>query len=131
MTKKKIFQSPALFVVPYATLFILLIALPVLAALALSFTSFNTIQTPVFVGLQNYVDIITGDSVFLQKALPNTLLFSVIVGPIGYMMSFGLAWMLAQVPHKIRTFYAVLIYSPSITGAINISAMLKLIHKTK
>ena len=115
---KRVLQSPVLFVVPYATLFIIIIALPVLAALVLSFTSFNTIQAPEFVFLQNYVDLITGDAVFLQKALSNTLLFSLIVGPIGYIMSFGLAWMLAQVPHKARTFYAVVIYSPSITGTI-------------
>lgn len=111
-------QSPYFFIAPYALLFILIIALPVVAAVVLSFTSFNTIETPVFVGLQNYVDIITGDGVFLTKALSNTILFSIIVGPIGYMMSFGLAWMLAQVPHKARTIYAVIIYSPSITGPI-------------
>ena len=116
--KNKFLQSPYLFITPYATLFILIIALPVVAAVFLSFTSFNTIEAPVFVGLQNYVDIITGDSVFLQKALSNTVMFSIIVGPIGYMMSFGLAWMLAQVPHKARTIYAVIIYSPSITGPI-------------
>jgi multiple sugar transport system permease protein len=116
--KKRILQSPYLFIAPYAALFIIIIALPVLAALVLSFTSFNTIEAPVFIGLQNYVDIITGDSVFLQKALSNTILFSIIVGPIGYMMSFGLAWMLAQVPHRARTIYAVIIYSPSITGPI-------------
>jgi multiple sugar transport system permease protein len=111
-------QSPYMFIAPYAILFILIIALPVLAAVVLSFTSFNTIQAPEFVFLQNYVDIFTGDAVFLQKALSNTLIFSVIVGPIGYMMSFGLAWMLAQVPHKARTIYAVIIYSPSITGPV-------------
>jgi len=115
---KKYLQSPWLFVAPFAFMFILIIALPVLAAVLLSFTSFNTIQAPVFVGLKNYVDIFTGDSIFLQKALPNTILFSVIVGPIGYMLSFFLAWMLAQVPHRARTIYAVIIYSPSITGPI-------------
>ena len=118
MNKKSESRSAYFFIAPYAILFILIIALPVVAALVLSFTSFNTIEAPVFIGLQNYVDIITGDSVFLQKALSNTILFSVIVGPIGYMMSFGLAWMLAQVPHRARTIYAVIIYSPSITGPI-------------
>lgn len=111
-------QSPYVFIAPYAFLFILIIALPVIAAIILSFTSFNTIQAPEFVFLQNYVDILTGDAVFLQKALSNTIIFSIIVGPIGYMLSFALAWMLAQVPHKARTIYAVIIYSPSITGAV-------------
>jgi multiple sugar transport system permease protein len=115
---KKWLQSPWVFIGPYAALFILIIALPVLAAAFLSFTSFNTIQAPSFIGLKNYVDIFTGDAVFLQNALSNTILFSVVVGPIGYMLSFFLAWMLAQVPHKPRTIYAVIIYSPSITGPI-------------
>lgn len=115
---KKWLQSPWMFVAPYAALFILIIALPVLAAVLLSFTSFNTIQAPEFIGLKNFVDIFTGDAIFLQKALSNTILFSVVVGPIGYMLSFMLAWMLAQVPHRSRTIYAVIIYSPSITGPI-------------
>ena len=97
---KTFVQSPYLFVAPYASLFILIIALPVVAAMVLSFTSFNTIQAPSFIGLKNYVDIFTGDAVFLQNALSNTILFSVVVGPIGYMLSFFLAWMLAQVPHR-------------------------------
>lgn len=111
-------QNPWFFVAPYATLFILIIALPVLVAMGLSFTAFNTIQAPEFIGLQNYVDIFTGDTVFLQKAVSNTILFSLVVGPLGYMLAFFLAWMLAQVPHRARTIYAVIIYSPSITGAI-------------
>ncbi len=118
LNDKSFLQSPYLFIAPYAVLFILIIALPVIVAIILSFTSFNTIQAPEFVFLQNYVDILTSDEVFLQKALSNTIIFSVIVGPVGYMMSFGLAWMLAQVPHKSRTIYAVIIYSPSITGPV-------------
>lgn len=111
-------QNPWFFIAPYALLFILIIALPVIVAMGLSFTAFNTIQTPEFIGLKNYVDIFTGDTVFLQKAVSNTILFSVIVGPIGYMLAFFLAWMLAQVPHRARIVYAVIIYSPSITASI-------------
>jgi len=122
MKKKKFFkktlESPYLFIAPYASLFLLIIVLPVVVAILLSFTSFNTINPPVFIGFKNYVDIFTGDTVFLQNAISNTLLFSIIVGPIGYMLAFFLAWMLAQVTHGLRTFYAVIIYSPSITGAI-------------
>jgi len=114
----KLTQNPWFFVGPYAVLFILIIALPVIVAMGLSFTAFNTIQTPEFIGLKNFVDIFTGDAVFLQKAVSNTILFSVIVGPIGYMLAFFLAWMLAQVPHKARIIYAVIIYSPSITASI-------------
>jgi multiple sugar transport system permease protein len=124
---KRFFESPWWFVAPYGTLFIVIITLPVIAALFLSFTAFNTIQAPEFIGLKNYVDIFTGDAVFLQNALSNTILFSVIVGPIGYMLSFTLAWMLAQVPHRARTIYAVIIYSPSITGSIMLANVWRII----
>ncbi|MEW9050036.1 MAG: sugar ABC transporter permease [Neobacillus sp.] len=111
-------DSPYLFIFPYAAIFTLLIILPVLVAVLLSFTYFNTVQLPEFTGFKNYIDLFTGDTVFLQHAISNTLLYSVIVGPVGYMLAFFLAWMLSQVPHKIRTIYTVIIYSPSITGPI-------------
>lgn len=120
-------ESPILFILPYATLFTLLIILPVLVAILLSFTSFNTIQLPKFVMFKNYIDLFTGDNVFLQKAVSNTIIYSVIVGPIGYILSFGLAWMLSQVPHKIRTIYTVIIYSPSVTGAIMMAVVWKVL----
>lgn len=120
-------ESPYLFIAPYAILFLIVIVLPVIVAVLLSFTSFNTINPPVFVGFKNYIDIFTGDTVFLQNAISNTLLFSVIVGPIGYMFAFFLAWMLAQVTHRARTFYAVIIYSPSITGAVMMANVWRII----
>jgi multiple sugar transport system permease protein len=121
-------DSPYLFILPYAVLFSLLIVLPVAVAIALSFTYFNTVEFPEFVGFKNYVDLFTGDSVFLQYAIPYTLLYSVIVGPIGYMLAFFLAWMLSQVPHNIRTFYTVIIYSPSITGGIMMAVVWRVLY---
>lgn len=114
----KLADSPYLFVLPYASLFTLLIVLPVAVAMALSFTYFNTVQRPQFVGFQNFIDLFTSDSVFLQHAVSSTLMYAVIVGPVGYMLAFFLAWMLSQVPHRIRTLYTVIIYSPSVTGPI-------------
>lgn len=115
---RKVLDHPYAFIGPYAILFVTIIVLPVLVAMGLSFTAFNTIEPPTWVGLKNYVDVFTSDSVFLQNAVPNTITFSIIVGPIGYMFAFLLAWMLAQVPHRFRTVYAVVIYSPSITGPV-------------
>jgi len=73
---------------------------------------------PKFIGLKNYVNLITNDDVFMQHVLPNTILFSLIVGPGGYILSFLLAWMLAQIPKVPRTVLALLIYSPSMTTGI-------------
>lgn len=111
-------NHPAWFITPYVLMFVTFIIIPVIIAIVLSFTYFNTIQTPDFVGLRNYVEMFTRDEVFMQHVLPNTIKFAFIVGPAGYFMSFLLAWMLAQVPHKARTVLAIILYSPSMTAGI-------------
>ncbi len=111
-------NHPAWFLMPYISLFLVFIIIPVVIAIFLSFTYFNTIETPEFVGMRNYIELLTRDEVFMQYVLPNTIQFAFIVGPIGYMMSFLLAWMLAQIPHRPRTFLAIILYSPSMTAGI-------------
>ena len=73
-----------LFTAPYALIFIIFILIPVLLATGLSFTNFNAVSAPKFVGLLNYITLITGDEVFMQYVLPNTVLYAVIVGIGGY-----------------------------------------------
>lgn len=107
-----------LFLAPYLVLFFLFIVLPVVVAVGLSFTSFNAIQLPKFTGLKNYIDLFMSDSVFMQYVLPNTLKFSLIVGPVSYILSFLLAWILAQIQRGPRTVLALLIYSPSLTAGV-------------
>lgn len=114
---KKI-NKPIWFLAPYVVLFSVFIIVPVLIAMGLSFTYFNTIETPDFISLRNFIELVTRDEVFMQYVLPNTIKFAFIVGPIGYMMSFLLAWMLAQIPHKPRTVLAIILYSPSMTAGI-------------
>ncbi|MBN2504879.1 MAG: sugar ABC transporter permease [Bacilli bacterium] len=118
MTMLKKMNHPLWFITPYVVLFVTFIIIPVILAIALSFTYFNTIQTPEFIGLRNYIELLTKDETFMQYVLPNTIKFAFIVGPVGYMMSFVLAWMLAQIPHKPRTVLAIVLYSPSMTAGI-------------
>lgn len=112
-----------LFLAPYAVFFLAFIVIPVTLAILLSFTYFNAIETPSFIGLNNYVSLITQDEVFMQKVLPNTLTFAMVVGPGGYVLSFLLAWMLAQIPKKSRTTLALIIYSPSMMAGIAMSVV--------
>ncbi|MBS4200924.1 sugar ABC transporter permease [Bacillus sp. FJAT-49732] len=116
--KKKMDWSHWAFLGPYIILFTAFIIIPVVAAIYLSFTYFNAIQAPSFIGLSNYVSLLTQDEVFMQIVLPNTLTFALIVGPGGYLLSFILAWALAQVPKTMRTILALIIYSPSMTAGI-------------
>ncbi|MGI1690719.1 carbohydrate ABC transporter permease [Thermoanaerobacter uzonensis] len=111
-------KEPYLFMLPYLILFVTFIVFPIIIAIILSFTNFNGLQFPKFIGLKNYIDLITNDDVFMQYVLPNTIKFALIVGPGGYILSFLLAWMLAQIPKLPRTILALLIYSPSMTTGI-------------
>ncbi|XID92565.1 carbohydrate ABC transporter permease [Paenibacillaceae bacterium WGS1546] len=117
--------SAYLFLAPYLALFFTFIVVPVAVAIGLSFTSFNAIQLPKFTGLKNYTDLFMSDSVFMQYVLPNTLKFSLLVGPIAYLLSFLLAWILAQIQKGPRTILALLIYSPSLTAGVAMTVVWK------
>lgn len=110
--------ATALLILPYILSFVVFIVLPVILAIGLSFTDFNSISAPNFTGFVNYIRLLTADEIFMQKVLPNTIKFALIAGPVGYLLSFLLAWMLAQIPKLPRTILALLIYSPSLTAGV-------------
>ena len=107
----------------YGVMFIIFIVVPVAVAIVLSFTAFDTIQPPTFNGLRNYIALLTADDVFMRYVLPNTIQFAVIVGPGSYVLSFLLAWVLAQLPKAPRTVLALILYSPSMTSGVAMSAV--------
>ena len=99
---------------PYGILFSMFIAIPIAIAIFLSFTYFDMIQTPTFAGLNNYIALLTQDTIFFQNVLPNTLRFAIIVGPGGFILGFIMAWILAQVQKGPRTVFALCLYMPSL-----------------
>ena len=116
-----------LMLLPYIILFSTFILVPVLIAIYLSFTYFDVINKPDFTGLLNYISLFTQDEVFLKYVLPNTFLYALIVGPGGYVLSFLLAWMLAQIQPIPRTVLALCIYTPSMLGQVFIGVIWKTI----
>ena len=122
---KRLFEkhSAGVLLFPYVLLFSMFIIIPVVAAIGLSFTYFNTIEAPSFIGLKNFIGLLTSDEVFMKKVLPNTITYSVIVGVGGYILSFFLAWSLSQITKVPRTILAIIIYSPSMTGGVLISTI--------
>lgn len=116
-----------IFMAPYLLLFVTFIIVPCIIAIGLSFTNFNTIEFPGFVGFMNYVNLITQDEVFMQFVLPNTVTYALIVGPGGYALSFLLAWALAQMTKIPRTIFALILYSPSITSGVAMAVLWKIL----
>lgn len=115
------------FLAPYLLLFTTFIIIPMVIAVGLSFTSFDTIQTPTFKGFLNYINLLTQDEIFMQNVLPNTIIYALIVGPGGYVLSFIVAWALSQLTSVPRTILAVIFYSPSMTGTVAMTVLWKII----
>ncbi|NMA85472.1 MAG: sugar ABC transporter permease [Epulopiscium sp.] len=111
-------KTPYLFLLPYIILFTIFIVIPVTIAIVLSFTNFNTIEFPKLAGFLNYINLLTQDEIFMQYVLPNTIAYALIVGVGGYMLSFVLAWSLAQISKIPRTVLALVLYSPSMTSGV-------------
>ncbi len=75
-----------LFMLPFVILFLIFVIAPVLTAIYLSFTYFNVLEAPRWIGLSNYRLLFVEDDIFLT-AIKNTLLFSVVTGPVWWTAS--------------------------------------------
>ncbi|MBQ8627445.1 MAG: sugar ABC transporter permease [Agathobacter sp.] len=103
-------------ILPYCLLFLLFYLVPVGISIGLSFTNYNVLEMPDFIGLQNYINLFFADDTFLT-AVKNTLIFAVITGPIGYFMALFIAWMINDIKNrKLRAFMTLLFYAPTISG---------------
>ena len=100
---------------PFFTLFFIFLIVPIFFSVALSFTSFDMISFPKFVGFQNYQKLFLNDYVF-PIVLKNTLVFAIIAGPLGFLLSFLLAWFVNDFSPKVRTVLSFMFYAPSLVG---------------
>ena len=111
----KKYRMSYVMIAPYFILFFLFTVLPVLASIGISFTDFNMLETPNFVGWRNYIKLLLDDDVF-KKAFKNTIIFAVITGPLSYIMCFLFAWIINEFKGKLRAFLTLIFYAPSISG---------------
>jgi len=105
-----------LFIAPFFIAFGLFILVPIATAVAMSYSNFNALQPPRWVGWLNFQSLFSQDIVFLQHVVPNTFKFALFVGPVGFVLSLGLAWLISLLPQKLRIIYALAIYAPSLTA---------------
>ena len=111
----KLHKEKYIMILPFALIFICFTAIPVLVSMVISFTNFNMLQTPDFIGLDNYINLIVFDDVFLI-AMKNTMLFALVTGPISYLMCFVFAWLINELPPLPRALLTLVFYAPSISG---------------
>ena len=100
---------------PWLCFFLIAVVVPIVVIAVLSFTDFDMFRAPKFVFLDNYLDLFVNDSVFL-KGLINTLVFAVITGPVSFLLSFLVAWLICDLHPTLRAFITLVFYAPSISG---------------
>ena len=75
-----------LFLTPWAIGFVIFIGGPMLASLYLSFTKYNVMLAPEWVGLGNYITALTRDALFIPSIL-RTFYYTALVVPLGLALS--------------------------------------------
>jgi len=102
---------------PFLIFFIIFMLIPTISSIILSFTDFNMVQMPNMVGFDNYMRLLFSDKIFIIS-LKNTLILALITGPIGYILSFVLAWLINSFDRRLRSIFTFFIYSPTLAGNV-------------
>lgn len=103
-----------LFLLPWLIGFLGLTAGPSLASLFLSFTNFDLLQQPQWVGAQNYVRIATGDPKF-RASVTVTLTYVLLSVPLKLAIALAIAVLLNRGLKGLKLYRAIF-YLPSLLG---------------
>ena len=105
------------FIAPYYIIFLTFTIIPVFVSFFLSFTSFNMIEPPVWIAMDNYARLFLDDDIFIL-AIQNTLIFAAVTGPVSYILSFLVAWFINELSPKLRALVTLVFYAPNISGSV-------------
>ncbi|MFC4452872.1 sugar ABC transporter permease [Deinococcus sonorensis] len=104
-----------LFIAPWLIGFLMLTAYPFFSSLYFSFTRYNILSAPQWVGLQNYQNLVH-DPKFL-KSIGNTFYYTVIAVPLGVVLAIALALIYNQ-KMPGRPIFRTLMYVPLIVPPV-------------
>lgn len=110
-----------LFLSPWLIGFVAFLLGPIIASLLLSFTNWNMLNTPQWVGLTNYINLLTQTPQFWQ-VLGNTAFYAFILVPLGIVVSLVLAVLLNQ-QIFIRRFFRTVFYLPATIPVVAIAML--------
>ena len=108
------------FISPWLVSFLAFTLYPAVASLYYSFTDFKILETPRWVGLDNYANLL-GDSLF-WKSLGNTLYLTLIGVPLAVLVALGIALLLNTRGIRgigvFRTIFYLPVVIPAVAAAI-------------
>lgn len=101
---------------PWIFGFVVFTVFPFFAAFYFSFTKYDVISSPEWVGLENYNRLLTNDRLF-PLALRNTLIYTAMYVPLHLATALGVALLLNEA-RRLKGIYRTAYYLPSMTPAI-------------
>jgi multiple sugar transport system permease protein len=104
-----------LFVSPWLVGLLTFTVYPILSSLYYSFTQYDVVRSPLWVGLENYANIAHDD--LFWKALYNTIYFTVLAVPGQLIVAFGLASLLNR-SIRYRSLFRALFYIPVVVPVV-------------
>jgi multiple sugar transport system permease protein len=104
-----------LFALPWLFGFLVFMLYPLAASVYYSFCEYSVLKSPIFVGLENYRDIIHDHKFWI--ALWNTIYYTFISVPLATFVSIGLA-LLLNAKVKGQAFYRTAFYLPSLVPQV-------------
>lgn len=108
------------FISPWLVGFAIFTALPMLASLGLSFTEYDVLQPPEFIGFENYRELVQDPR--LRQSLLNTFFYAALHVPLASAVALGLALLLNRV-ERAAGFFRTVFYLPSVTPAVAVGAL--------
>lgn len=103
------------FILPFIIGFLAFMAVPMLLSLGFSFTRYNILESPAFIGLENYITMFTADPKF-WKVFGVTIYYVIFSVPFRLIMALIVAMLLVR-STKLSGFYRAVYYLPSIIGS--------------
>lgn len=96
-----------LFLLPALILFIGVLIAPIFMSLSYSFTEWNGLKDPVFIGLENYQELFTSRSINIMRALKNSMLLAALSVFIQLTFALWLALKLGKKPVGERAYLSI------------------------
>ncbi len=110
-----------LFISPWIIGFAWFQIYPIAGSIYYSFTEYNIMQAPVFIGLTNYVNLFAHDDLFV-KALGNTAIYTLVSVPLDLAVAFLFA-LLLNLGIPGRAFFRTVFYFPAVIPAVATSIL--------
>lgn len=125
----KMLRNPVtivLLVAPTFILFLFIIPLPIVQTIYYSFTQWNVISSPIFVGLRNYIQLFTRD-IHFKTAILNTLIFAIGSFLLQIPFAFIIANLLARLKKMSGVFRSIFFF-PCLLSATAVSLLWRFIY---